>query len=66
MWPSERNRVQRCADALDLTPIVSGLPTAGTAVLLCVERDPEACHRSLIARRLTEQCGVMIEHLRPR
>ncbi|MFI7133601.1 DUF488 family protein [Nonomuraea sp. NPDC050153] len=52
-------------DSADLTPIVSELPSGGTAALLCVERDPEACHRSLIARRLTEQHRVTIEHLRP-
>ncbi|GAA2807724.1 DUF488 domain-containing protein [Nonomuraea dietziae] len=52
-------------DRADLTPIVSELPDRGTAALLCVERDPEACHRSLIARRLTEQHHVTIEHLRP-
>ncbi len=60
-------------DRVDLTPVVSALPNigaaelpiSGTAALLCVERDPEACHRSLIAQRLTEQHHVMIEHLRP-
>jgi uncharacterized protein (DUF488 family) len=52
-------------DRADLTSIVSALPSSGTAALLCVERDPEACHRSLIAQRLTEQHHVMIEHLRP-
>ena len=49
----------------DLTPLVSALPSSGTAALLCVERDPEACHRSLIAQRLTERHHVTIEHLRP-
>jgi uncharacterized protein (DUF488 family) len=52
-------------DRADLTPIVSALPSNGTAALLCVERDPEACHRSLIAQRLTARHGVRIEHLRP-
>jgi uncharacterized protein (DUF488 family) len=52
-------------DRADLTPIVSALPSSGTAALLCVERDPEACHRSLITQRLTEQHLVTIEHLRP-
>jgi len=32
-------------DRADLTPIVSALPSSGTAALLCVERDPAACHR---------------------
>ena len=52
-------------DRADLTPIVSALSSSGTAALLCVERDHEACHRSLIAQRLTEQHRVTIEHLRP-
>ena len=38
---------------------------AGRAALFCVERDPEACHRSLIAARLTERHGVPVIHLRP-
>ncbi|MGQ0482932.1 MAG: DUF488 family protein, N3 subclade [Pseudonocardia sp.] len=52
-------------DHADLTPVVSALPISGTAALLCVERDPEACHRSLIARRLAEQHLVTVEHLLP-
>src|SRR5918998_5451930 len=52
-------------DRADLAPIVSALSSGGIAALLCVERDPEACHRSLIAQRLTEQHRVTIEHLRP-
>jgi uncharacterized protein (DUF488 family) len=52
-------------DGVDLEPIVSAMSSSGTAALLCVERDPEACHRSLIAQRLTERHGVVIEHLRP-
>ncbi|SMQ21555.1 Protein of unknown function, DUF488 [Streptomyces sp. Ag82_O1-12] len=53
-------------DRADLAPILSALPSRGTAALFCVERDPEACHRSLIARRLAERHRVTIEHLRPR
>jgi uncharacterized protein (DUF488 family) len=52
-------------DHADLTPIVAALPSSGCAALLCVERDPEACHRSLIAQRLAEQYRVTVEHLRP-
>jgi uncharacterized protein (DUF488 family) len=50
----------------DLAPIISALPATGLAALLCVERDPEACHRSLIAVRLAHQFGVTVEHLDPR
>jgi uncharacterized protein (DUF488 family) len=52
-------------DRADLTPIVSALSSSGTVALLCVERDPEACHRSLVAQRLDERHGVTVEHLRP-
>jgi uncharacterized protein (DUF488 family) len=52
-------------DHADLLPIVSGLSGLGKPALLCVERDPEACHRSLIARRLAEEHGAIVEHLRP-
>ncbi len=52
-------------DQADLEAIVSILPSTGSAALFCVEGDPEACHRSLVARRLVEQHGFTIEHLRP-
>ena len=44
----------------NLVPVASTLPTLGFAALLCVERDPEACHRSLIARRLADQYGITV------
>ncbi len=52
-------------DIADLAPIVAALPGTGMAALFCVERDPEACHRSLVAQRLVEEHGVRVEHLRP-
>ncbi|RJL22969.1 DUF488 domain-containing protein [Bailinhaonella thermotolerans] len=60
-----RRYTSEILDAADLTPIVSALAAGGRTALLCVERDPEACHRSLIARRLGERHRVTIEHLRP-
>jgi uncharacterized protein (DUF488 family) len=52
-------------DQADLDAIVAELPAGGTAALFCVERDPEACHRSLIAERLQAEHGLSVEHLRP-
>ncbi|GHH66689.1 DUF488 domain-containing protein [Promicromonospora soli] len=52
-------------DSADLAPVVSALSSGGTAALFCVERDPEACHRSLIAQRLADEHRVTIAHLRP-
>ena len=48
-------------DRADLASLVPELPAA----LLCVERDPEACHRSLIAERLAAAYDVDVVHLRP-
>ncbi|MEJ2862084.1 DUF488 domain-containing protein [Actinomycetospora flava] len=53
-------------DHADLVPLVDALPAEGVGALLCVERDPEACHRSLIAQRLADRHHVAVEHLRPR
>jgi uncharacterized protein (DUF488 family) len=50
---------------VDLAPLLAELPEDGAAALLCVERDPEACHRSLIADRLAAGHGLELVHLRP-
>lgn len=52
-------------DQADLQPVLDALPDVGAAALLCVERDVEACHRSLVAQRLAERHGVVVQHLRP-
>jgi uncharacterized protein (DUF488 family) len=52
-------------DPVDLTAVVDELPDAGAGALLCVERDPEACHRSIVADRLAADHGVSVVHLRP-
>ena len=52
-------------DAADLGGFVASLPGDAPPALLCVERDPEACHRSLIADRLRADHGVAVLHLRP-
>lgn len=51
-------------DRADLDPIVRWIG-GSSAALLCVERDPEACHRSLIAARLQRDWGFSVKHLRP-
>jgi uncharacterized protein (DUF488 family) len=49
--------------AADLGPLVE-LCARGLPALMCVERDPEACHRSLIAARLERDHGMRPLHLR--
>jgi uncharacterized protein (DUF488 family) len=51
-------------DVVDLAPVVQWIGNSAPA-LLCVERDPEACHRSLVAERLRGEFGFEVEHLRP-
>jgi uncharacterized protein (DUF488 family) len=52
-------------DRLDLEALAAELPAGGVSALLCVERDADACHRSLIAERLASLPGVSVTHLRP-
>ncbi len=40
-------------------------PTAHVVALLCVEREPAACHRSLLADYLHTTLGVAVRHLTP-
>ncbi|HWC49497.1 MAG TPA: DUF488 domain-containing protein [Solirubrobacterales bacterium] len=51
-------------EPVDLDPIVKFVGN-NRAALLCVERDPEACHRSLIAARLERESGAAVTHLKP-
>jgi uncharacterized protein (DUF488 family) len=61
--------VERYTDEIlnqaDLGPIVDALPDGAVTAMLCVERDPEACHRSLIAERLADVHGVRVTHILP-
>jgi uncharacterized protein (DUF488 family) len=64
--PEYRRRyTEEILDRVDLAPLVAGLPRDGSSALLCVERDPEACHRSIIAERMAAEHGVAVSDLRP-
>ena len=52
-------------DPFDLGALVAELPADSTTALFCVERDPEACHRSLVAERLRAEHGLPVTDLRP-
>jgi uncharacterized protein (DUF488 family) len=53
-------------DPFDLSPMIASLPSDAASALLCVEADPEACHRSLIADRMAAEYRVSVSHLLPR
>lgn len=64
--PAFTERYEReVLDKADLTVVAGALPERGAAALLCVEQDPEACHRSLLADRLAREHGARVLHLRP-
>jgi len=64
--PEYRERyVAEILDRADLDAVAAELLTDRATALICVERDPEACHRSLIADRLAAEHGVEPIHLRP-
>ena len=64
--PAYRERyTKEILDRVNLAPLVQALPTDAATALLCVERDPEACHRSLLAERLAADHGVSVRHLMP-
>ena len=64
--PEYRERyTHEILDGADLTALVERMPATGTAALLCVERDPEACHRSIVSDRLAAEHGFEVRHLRP-
>lgn len=52
--------------SVDLTPLLEDMPPSGIAALFCVERDPEACHRSIVSERLASAFGLTVQHIRPR
>jgi uncharacterized protein (DUF488 family) len=64
--PEYRQRyLSEILERADLADLVSRLPDDGAGALFCVERDPEACHRSLIADRIAAAYGVPVTHLHP-
>ena len=51
---------------LDPAALRADLPAdAAVIALMCVEREPAACHRSLLAERLRHELGVEVIHLAP-
>ncbi|MDX6601297.1 MAG: hypothetical protein QOF13_499 [Solirubrobacterales bacterium] len=58
-----RRYIEEILDVADLSQIAA-IANEGLPALLCVERDPEACHRSLIADRLERDWNLSQLHLR--
>jgi uncharacterized protein (DUF488 family) len=64
--PEYRERYQReILDRVELGELFRELPADGVAALMCVERDPKACHRSMLAERLAAEQAVSVVDFRP-
>ena len=56
----ERRYGEEVLDHADLDAVVRAMPHDGTTALLCVEADPAACHRSILAVRLAGRRDVRL------
>jgi uncharacterized protein (DUF488 family) len=64
--PAYAERYRReILDHADLDSLVERMPDHATTALLCVERDPEACHRALVAAELADAYNLPVLHLYP-
>jgi hypothetical protein len=55
---------EECLDAFDAAGFLSGIGVDQPSCLFCVEREPAACHRSLVAEKLAG-AGATVRHLLP-
>jgi len=63
--PEYRERyLHEILEQADLDAVIAELPAERASALFCVEHDPEACHRSLVAERLAQAYGAKVVHLR--
>ena len=60
-----RRYTEEILAAVDVGELAAELSEHSLPTFLCVERDPEACHRSLIAARLAAEHGAVVVELRP-
>lgn len=57
--------IASCLSTFDSTTFASQLDGAKVVALFCVEREPKACHRSIVADQISTDLGITVEHLRP-
>ena len=57
---------QECLSNFDTHAFLNQLgDKAHKIVLFCVEREPMACHRSILADRLANDLSISVEHIKP-
>jgi uncharacterized protein (DUF488 family) len=60
-----RGYTEEILDHAPLEALVGQLPVHGIGVLMCVEATAQACHRSLVANRLSERFGFEVVDIEP-
>ena len=60
-----REYTEEILDLVGLEPLIGQLPVHGVGALLCVAATARACHRSLVADRLSERFGFAVTHIEP-
>lgn len=63
--PAFIDRYQRLLRTPEAEAAIAEIGAAAAPVLFCVERLPQACHRSLVASRLVEGRQILIENITP-
>ncbi len=53
----------KTAQAQDDLAEAASLSASGDACLMCYERDPKTCHRTLVAERIADIISIRIQHL---
>lgn len=57
---------QKCLSAFNTVEFIEQMGLNAQVIsLFCVEREPEACHRSLAAKRLAQDFRLQVEHITP-
>jgi uncharacterized protein (DUF488 family) len=56
---------RECLDPLEPKELIDELGNPGSVLFFCVERVPEACHRSLLADAVAKATGAEVVHLVP-
>lgn len=57
---------RECMADFDARDFLENVAAGSKAIVLfCVEREPEACHRSIVASRLAKAAGASVEDLLP-
>lgn len=60
-----RRYESECLNRFDAQEFLGRFPRHASIVLFCVEKQPQACHRSLLAKRIESESGVAWRDITP-